>query len=59
MPSMLLYLIGNIITQYLCISAVFVLTTGILLEPFVHIIAPKLDSYHKKKDSCFAIVRKT
>ncbi|XP_023333120.1 UDP-xylose and UDP-N-acetylglucosamine transporter [Eurytemora carolleeae] len=27
MPSMLLYLIGNIITQYLCISAVFVLTT--------------------------------
>jgi len=27
MPSMLLYLIGNIITQYVCISAVFVLTT--------------------------------
>jgi len=26
-PSMLLYLIGNIFTQYLCISAVFVLTT--------------------------------
>ena len=26
-PSMLLYLLGNIITQYLCISAVFVLTT--------------------------------
>jgi len=26
-PSMLLYLIGNIITQYVCISAVFVLTT--------------------------------
>jgi len=26
-PSMLLYLVGNIITQYLCISAVFVLTT--------------------------------
>jgi len=26
-PSMLVYLIGNIITQYLCISAVFVLTT--------------------------------
>lgn len=27
MPSMLLYLLGNILTQYLCISAVFVLTT--------------------------------
>jgi len=26
-PSMLLYLLGNIITQYVCISAVFVLTT--------------------------------
>jgi len=26
-PSMLLYLIGNIFTQYLCISAVFILTT--------------------------------
>ena len=26
-PSMLLYLIGNIFTQSLCISAVFVLTT--------------------------------
>ena len=27
LPSMLLYLLGNIATQYLCISAVFVLTT--------------------------------
>jgi len=27
LPSMLLYLIGNVITQYLCISAVFILTT--------------------------------
>jgi len=27
MPSMLLYLLGNVITQYLCISAVFILTT--------------------------------
>jgi len=27
MPSMLIYLLGNIITQYVCISAVFVLTT--------------------------------
>ena len=27
LPSMLLYLIGNVITQYLCISSVFVLTT--------------------------------
>jgi len=26
-PSLLLYLLGNIITQYVCISAVFVLTT--------------------------------
>lgn len=26
-PSMLLYLIGNVLTQYLCISSVFVLTT--------------------------------
>lgn len=26
-PSMLLYLLGNVITQYLCISSVFVLTT--------------------------------
>jgi len=26
-PSMLLYLLGNVITQYICISAVFVLTT--------------------------------
>ena len=26
-PSMLVYLLGNIVTQYLCISAVFVLTT--------------------------------
>lgn len=26
-PSMLLYLFGNILTQYICISAVFVLTT--------------------------------
>ena len=48
-PSMLLYLIGNIITQYLCISAVFVLTTGILLEPFLHIISPKLNLDHNKK----------
>jgi hypothetical protein len=27
-PSMLAYLLGNVITQYLCISSVFVLTTG-------------------------------
>merc|ERR1712106_279639 len=27
MPSMLLYLLGNVITQFICISAVFVLTT--------------------------------
>ena len=27
LPSMLVYLVGNIATQYLCISAVFVLTT--------------------------------
>merc|ERR1719309_1761544 len=26
-PSMLLYLLGNVVTQYLCISAVFILTT--------------------------------
>lgn len=26
-PSMLMYLLGNVITQYLCISSVFVLTT--------------------------------
>merc|ERR1712029_964047 len=26
-PSMLLYLLGNVITQYICISSVFVLTT--------------------------------
>merc|ERR1719449_511736 len=27
MPSMLIYLLGNILTQYVCISSVFVLTT--------------------------------
>merc|ERR1712200_397284 len=26
-PCMLVYLVGNVITQYICISAVFVLTT--------------------------------
>merc|ERR1719309_1776432 len=26
-PCMLVYLLGNVITQYICISAVFVLTT--------------------------------